>query len=137
MSKIIDAAYGADGGLLVLHLEPDSERTEFFTGDEFFLQVGRLCFDEGQEVRKHRHLSAERRVPYSAEVLIVSSGRLEYTVWDYANPSNQIRQGVAEAGQILVFGKVAHSFRSLTDTKIIEVKQGPYLGERDKEFPAD
>lgn len=123
-----------EGELLFMHITAKSEVTEFFTDAEFYLQVGQLIFKNGYEVKKHRHTASVREIPITAEVLLIQSGELEYKVWDYDEPAILLEQGVGNIGDILIFGRVAHSFKSQSLSKILEIKQGPYLGEQDKEF---
>lgn len=132
MTKIITNIKSKSGNQLFIHVRLSGKKTEFVTKDDFLLQIGRLVFEKNYVAKKHKHVLNVRRIPYTAEVLIVQSGRLQYFIWDYDNIELLLKRGIAIADDILILGKVAHSFRSLTNTKIIEVKQGPYLGKLDK-----
>lgn len=132
MVKIITEINSKLKHQLFLHARLNGKKTEFVTRDDFLLQIGQLIFKKDYEARKHKHVLNVRKIPYTAEVLIVQSGRLQYYIWDYEHAEKLLKSGVAVAGDILILGKVAHSFKSLSKTKIIEIKQGPYFGKRDK-----
>lgn len=125
---------GDSDELLFYHARNECSQTSFLTPPGFFLQVGHLVFAEEYAVRKHRHILSNRQIPYTAEVLLIISGRLKYDIWDYDYPHIQLACGMAGAGEILILGRVAHSFQSLEPTKVLEVKQGPYLGIEDKQI---
>src|SRR3989344_7397442 len=132
MTKIIADLTNRNGKQLFLHVRLSGRKTKFVTKDDFLLQIGQLVFEKGYEAKKHKHILNVRHIPYTAEVLIVQSGRLQYFIWDYDNAGQLLIKGVARKDDVLILGKVAHSFKSLTKTKIIEIKQGPYLGKHDK-----
>lgn len=134
MNKIIFSLQTKRGEQLFLHIRLTGKVTEFITKDSFLLQVGQLVFPKGYYAKKHKHKINIRHIPYTAEVLFIKSGRLKYNIWDYDNPAKLIKEGIAEENEILILGKVAHSFESLSMTKIIEIKQGPFLGSKDKIF---
>ena len=132
MTKILANINSKSGHQLFLHARLSGEKTEFVTRDDFLLQIGQLVFDKDYEAKKHKHVLNVRRIPYTAEVLMVQSGRLQYFIWDYDHVEKLLIKGIATKGDVLILCKVAHSFRSLKKTIIIEIKQGPYLGKRDK-----
>lgn len=65
------------------------------------------------------------------EVLIVKSGKMKTTFYD----DNRVTIGeeTLSSGDIIILFKGGHGFEMIEDTILIEVKQGPYLGELDKE----
>lgn len=132
--KIINSIYTKDGELRFLHLGIKGNETNFFTPNEFLLQMGHLVFPKGYATKKHRHAVVPRKILYTAEVLIILSGKLEYIISDYKYPDKILAKGIAHAHEILILGKVGHAFKSIIKSEIIEVKQGPYLGRLDKEY---
>ena len=133
-NKIIKKIISSKGELLFLHANMNGTETEFITSNDFLLQVGHLIFPKDYIAKKHRHAIVPRQIPYTAEVLLILSGRLKYSMWDYNNPNIIIAKGIARKHDILLLGKVGHSFVNLIKSKIIEIKQGPYLGKLDKEY---
>ncbi|MBI4008804.1 hypothetical protein HY357_01075 [Candidatus Roizmanbacteria bacterium] len=132
--KIIRSIYSNSGELRFLHFKISSKETNFIAPNDFLLQVGHLVFPSQYTTKRHRHAVVPRKILYTAEVLIILSGKLEYTISDYKQPDKALSNGIAKAREVLILGKVSHSFKSLIRTEIIEVKQGPYLGRLDKEY---
>jgi hypothetical protein len=110
--------------------EPSS--TEFLTPPEFKQQVGYVVYPEGGVIRRHMHRKLERRLVGTSEVLIVRKGCCEIDVF------NDEKQLVAShklyPGDIMLMVGGGHGFRMLEDTIFLEVKQGPYTGQDEKEL---
>jgi uncharacterized protein with PhoU and TrkA domain len=110
-------------------LMPD--KTTFLTPPEFKQQVGFVVYPKGGEVARHLHLNLERHLVGTSEVLMVRRGNC------YADVYNDDRELVAtrelHTGDILLMVGGGHGFRMLEDTVFIEVKQGPYLDQQEKE----
>ena len=132
--KIINSIYSKEGELRFLHLQINGSKTSFFVPADFLLQVGHLVFPKDNLTKRHRHAVVPRKILYTAEVLIIISGKLEYTISDYKQSEKILIKGIANPHEILILGKVGHSFKSIVKSEIIEVKQGPYLGCLDKEY---
>jgi mannose-6-phosphate isomerase-like protein (cupin superfamily) len=117
-------AYVARGGV-------PPETTTFLTPDDCNLQVGYVVYPAGGEIARHMHLPLERHVVGTAEVLLVERGRCQVDV--YADNRQVVATRELRAGDILIAVAGGHGFRVLEDTVLLEVKQGPYLGEASKE----
>jgi mannose-6-phosphate isomerase-like protein (cupin superfamily) len=67
---------------------------------------------------------------YTNEVLFIKSGRLRVDFYD----TNQkyLESRILDRGDIILLIVGGHGFEMLEATEIIEVKQGPYVGEHDK-----
>lgn len=132
--KIINSIYSKEGELRFLHLRIIGKETNFITPNDFLLQVGHLVFPKDYGTKRHRHAVVPRKILYTAEVLLILSGKLEYTISDYKQSEKILTVGIANANEVLILGKVGHTFKSIVKSEIIEVKQGPYLGRLDKEY---
>jgi mannose-6-phosphate isomerase-like protein (cupin superfamily) len=64
------------------------------------------------------------------EVLIIKRGRLRVDFYDRDKAYLQSR--ILNAGDIILLAAGGHGFEVLEDLEMIEVKQGPYTGDRDK-----
>lgn len=103
---------------------------EFFTRDEDSLQLGFMRREKGYHIRPHIHQRAPRQVDYTHEVLFVRSGRVKV---DFYDTEQRFRQDlILETGDIVLLMQAGHGFEMLEDAEIVEVKQGPYVGEADK-----
>lgn len=115
---------------LVLRAGYRGEGIEFFTRDEDSLQLGYMHREKGYQIRPHIHRRTPRQVEYTNEVLVIRSGRVKVNFYD--RDQNFCKELVLEAGDIILLMQAGHGFEMLEDSEIVEVKQGPYVGEADK-----
>lgn len=108
------------------------ERSMFPTPPEVNLQVGYIVYAAGNEIRRHFHKPVERKLTGTCEVLIVIKGRCEIDVYDDRRRLVATRE--LRTGDIVVIVGGGHGFRMVEDTVLIEVKQGPYAGDGEKEY---
>ena len=64
------------------------------------------------------------------EVLYIKSGKVRVDFYD--NNQNYIQSTVVKTGDVILLSDGGHGFKMLENSEMIEVKQGPYCGERDK-----
>lgn len=57
---------------------------------------------------------------------------VKYGVDFYDNEQNYIESSILETGDVLLLADGGHGFKMPEPSEMIEVKQGPYCGERDK-----
>ena len=104
---------------------------EFFTPGSFSQQIGYMNRPAGYVIAPHVHCPVRREVQYTNEVLLIKSGRLRV---DFYSPEQDYLQStILEAGDVILLAQGGHGFEMLEATEIIEVKQGPYAGDRDKQ----
>lgn len=99
--------------------------TTFLTGPDAAQQVGFIVRPAGDVIRAHAHLPGERRIVGTPEVLFVRSGRLEVTLFDLKGKEAERR--TLTAGDLLLLVGGGHGFKTIEDTTMIEVKQGPFI----------
>ena len=107
------------------------ERTEFVTTSENVLQLGYIVYGAGKSITPHLHRNLERRIKGTPEVLYVRTGKMRATFYS----SEKMRQDevILHQGDVILLLDGGHGFEMLEDTVLMEIKQGPYLGEMDKE----
>lgn len=118
-----------DGAVLayLLRSGPPPERTTFLTPDACNLQVGRVVYSAGGEIPRHMHLPVERHIVGTTEVLIVERGRCSVDV--YAEDRTVVATRELNAGDMLIAVAGGHAFRVIEDVVLLEIKQGPYIGD--------
>lgn len=110
------------------------EGKHFGGSTEDFLQVGVMRLDEGTELKPHYHPPQRKTITMNQEVLIILSGKVEALFFD-VDKKTKVDSSILESGDIIVLLEGGHGFNILKDTKLIEVKQGPYQGqEKDKKY---
>jgi hypothetical protein len=123
---------GPDGPLAyIVNGQWTPERTEFLTPDDFGQQMGMIVYAKGESIVPHVHLPVTRTVEGTTECVIVRSGRCEIDLFD--GHKTYITTRTLNEGDIVLLLGGGHGFRMLEDTVLFEVKQGPYVGNADKE----
>lgn len=134
-SKPCNVEYICDNGrplACIVHAEHLPGSTQFITPEDWDQQVGFVVYPAGGTIARHVHLPIERRLVGTSEVLVVRKGRCEVDLFDEQGIPIATRE--LRTGDILILVAGGHGFRMLEDTVLLEVKQGPYTGLREKEY---
>ncbi len=116
---------------LIIRAQFATDETTFVTPPEYAQQVGFVVYAKGSVIPRHRHLPVKREVIGTSEVILVRRGKCEVNLYPPDGTTTIVRR--LSEGDVLVLVSGAHSFRMLDDTVLLEVKQGPYLGDYEKE----
>ena len=111
---------------IILRAEYEPDSIEFLTTNDQSLQLGVMRRPGGYVIEPHIHRPAPRTVPDGYEALFVARGRVEVTFYNERREfvtTRELRQG-----DCILLMTGGHGFRMLEDCKMIEVKQGPYIG---------
>ena len=96
------------------------------SNDNEILQVSAMVFPQGRAINPHYHLPTKRTTVGTQESWIVWQGRLSVQLYEL---DQQIEEFELGAGDCMTLFRGGHSFTVLDkDTKIIEIKNGPYYG---------
>lgn len=114
--------------ILVRANATSSEKYNFLTQQSEPLQLGMNFYKKGEKIATHTHLPRDIHVQRVQEMIVIGEGRTRLSLYDDA------RAKVAETelgqGDIVLLASGGHGFEVLEDTKIVEVKQGPYDGKQ-------
>lgn len=102
----------------------------FFTPDGLSQQLAYMRHPAGKRIQPHVHNPVPRQVEYTQEVLLLRRGRLRVDFYDTRQTYLDSRELVAGDTILLIQG--GHGFEVLEEVEMIEVKQGPYVGDHDK-----
>ena len=107
---------------------------QFYTEDDHFIQVATMNYEENHHMKAHRHNVYERTVMRTNEVFVIIDGRVGATVYD--DNGEVMEHVLLSKGDIAIFFAGGHAFDVIDDdTRIIEIKNGPFFGvEKDKTF---
>jgi mannose-6-phosphate isomerase-like protein (cupin superfamily) len=103
----------------------------FFTPHELSQQLAYMQHPAGKVIPPHVHTPAPRTVDYTQEVLVIRRGKLRVDFYDEGRLYLESR--ILGAGDVILLAVGGHGFEVLEDIEMIEVKQGPYTGEQDKQ----
>ena len=102
----------------------------FFTPNELSQQLAYMHHPTGKVIQPHVHNPVIREVTYTQEVLFIKSGKLRVDF--YNDQQEYLDSRILEAGDVILLVTGGHGFEVLEEIEMIEVKQGPYVGEQDK-----
>lgn len=122
--------HGDEELALILRRDFRKDGIEFLTANDYSQQLGYMNRPAGYVIPPHVHNPVAREVRYTKEVLFVKSGRVRVDF--YTEDQAYIESTVLEAGDVILLAYGGHGFQMLEPTEMIEVKQGPYVGDQDK-----
>ncbi|MDI6704283.1 MAG: hypothetical protein QME40_06415 [bacterium] len=116
---------------IILRSNYTSDNIVFFTPSSFSQQLGFLPHKKGGIVKAHLHCKVNREITLTQEVLFIRKGRIRVNF--YADDKEYLTSRELNTGDTILLCSGGHGFNMLEDTEMIEVKQGPHLGDGDKE----
>ncbi len=102
----------------------------FFSPDDLSQQLAYMRHPTGKIIQPHVHNPVPREVEYTQEVLFIKKGRLRVDF--YNDHQEYLESRLLEAGDVILLVTGGHGFEVVEEIEMIEVKQGPYVGEKDK-----
>ena len=116
---------------IIVYADYEAEGIEFFTPHNFSQQLASMRRLKGYKIRAHVHKPVPRSVRYTQETLFIKKGKVKINFFDEQKMFLESR--ILETGDVILLVSGGHDFEMLEDTEMIEVKQGPYAGQDDKE----
>ena len=114
---------------IIVYSDTPVDNVKFFTSEEHTLQVGVHNKEKNSTIQPHIHKDVLRTIKDTEEFLHIDKGKLLVEIFD--ETKKKIAEKILQEGDSILFIQGGHGFKMLEDTKIIEVKQGPYLGNKD------
>ena len=101
----------------------------FLTPREYTLQLGLIQHSGGTVLRDHRHNpEIKYNVDTTQEFLYIEKGKVKVKLFD--DNWNLVGEEILTAGDFMLHVSGGHGFEVLEKCRMIEVKQGPYPGEK-------
>ena len=122
-----------DGKIIAIVARRDfgKDGVNFVSKDDFPLQLGISGYRKGDRIKAHFHIEKEITINKIQEVVHIESGRTRVNLYDLNG--KKFKSVELSGDDTILFVDGGHGFEILEDTKIIEVKQGPYFGkDKDK-----
>lgn len=117
---------------IIVRASYEKEGINFISEKEYPLQLGLFKHKKGHIIKAHGHVNTKRTISSTQEILFFIKGKVK--VYFY-HDSKIVCENILNGGDILFIIDGEHGFEVLEDSKIIEVKQGPYLSlEEDKYY---
>jgi len=115
---------------IIVHAEFRDSGIHFFTENSLSQQLAFMSHPAGKLIAPHVHNSVPREVQFTQEALFIRKGRLRVDFYDADR--RYLESRILGAGDVILLIQGGHGFEVLEDVEMIEVKQGPYVGEHDK-----
>ncbi|AVI51421.1 hypothetical protein C5O00_09650 [Pukyongia salina] len=115
---------------IIMGADYKEDGISFFTPSYFSQQLGYMKREKDYEIDPHVHNPVKREVMWTQEVLFIKSGRVRVDF--YNDEKEYLESRVIKKGDVILLAAGGHGFKMLEESEIIEVKQGPYSGDRDK-----
>lgn len=106
------------------------EGVDFITPNSYSQQVAYMHHPTGKIIDAHVHNLVSRNVVMTQEVLFIKRGVLRVDFYDEYEDYLESRD--LHGGDVMLLVSGGHGFQVLEEVEMIEVKQGPYVGEEDK-----
>lgn len=115
---------------IILRHEFQKDGIEFLTPSHFSQQLGYMKRPGGYKIPPHVHNPVAREVQYTKEVLFIKRGKLRVDFFD--ENTEYVCSKYLNQGDVILLAFGGHGFEIIEEAEIIEVKQGPYAGDKDK-----
>lgn len=115
---------------IIIRSDYSKEGVEFFTPNDFSQQLAFMKHPKGKVIQPHLHNVVTREVHYTKEVLVIRKGTLQVDFYD--DNKTYLESKTLNHGDIILLAFGGHGFKCLDDVEMVEIKQGPYLGDADK-----
>jgi hypothetical protein len=115
---------------IILRNEAMEPGIRFFTPGNYSQQLGYMRHPAGHVIEPHIHNPVPRAVQFTHEALFLRHGRLRIDF--YSEPGSYLESRELGPGDVILLVAGGHGFEVIEEIEMIEVKQGPYVGEADK-----
>lgn len=121
-----------DGELcaIILPAAFDKPGIQFFTSGDLSQQLASMSYQPGKLIPAHTHNAVRREVFYTQEALFIRKGRVRVDFFSTQLEYQTSR--VLGPGDVILLISGGHGFEVLEELNMVEVKQGPYAGDKDK-----
>lgn len=117
---------------IVIRADKINDGVKFYTPNYFSQQLGTIIYPKNYKIKKHKHKRNLRKVFHTQETLIILEGKIRVSI--YIKKNQLFKRKILKKNDIILLAFGWHEFDFLEKSKIIEVKQGPYIGIKDKKF---
>ena len=130
MNSIEKILYNGEIVALILRNNYENSGVQFFTPQDFSLQMGSMSHPKGYEISPHTHNQIRREIVITQEVLLIKKGKVKVDFYSLLHEYLESR--ILYQGDIIFLASQGHGFTILEETTMVEIKTGPYLGNDDK-----
>jgi hypothetical protein len=115
---------------IIIPSEFDKDGIHFFTPNDYSQQLAYMKRPAGYIITSHTHNIIPREVFNTLETLFIRKGKIRVDFYSYEKEFLESYE--LKSGDVLLLASGGHGFEMIEETEMIEVKQGPFLGDQDK-----
>jgi len=104
-----------------------SKGTNFFTKSDSPQQIAQIQREKGGEIKAHTHKPINVTINKTQETLFIKKGSVRVDL--YGEDKELITSKILSEGDVIFLASGGHGFEALEELEMIEVKQGPYIGD--------
>jgi len=116
---------------IIITEDYEPENSKFITPTSYKQQVGFIVYPKGGMIVPHLHHELQRDLLGTSEVLLLKKGHCQVDF--YLEDKTLLCSRELKRGDLLLLVSGGHGFRMIEDSVFLEIKQGPYIGEQEKE----
>lgn len=102
----------------------------FFTPNNLNFQIGSMSHSKNHIIKPHFHINRSKIIKQMSELLIIFSGQLK--VFFYKKNNLRSKSLIINKKDMILLLSGGHGFKVLKKLEMLEIKQGPFVGEKDK-----
>ena len=103
---------------------------KFFTDSDLNMQIGLMSHSKNHIIKPHFHINRKKIIKQMSELLIIFSGQLK--VYFYNKKKLRAKTVTLKKKDMILLISGGHGFKVLKKLEMLEIKQGPFIGEKDK-----
>jgi len=115
---------------IIVYKDSFKDRVKFITPENYPLQFGIMKYKRGDSAPSHMHPDVQRLVVQSQEAIHLVDGKIKLDIFN--SKGELCASRTLGEGDSAFFVKGGRGWTALEETKMIEIKQGPFMGEKDK-----
>ena len=108
----------------------DFKGIKFFTPSNLNMQIGLMGHNRNHIIKPHFHINRRKIVKQMSELLVIFSGKLK--VFFYNKKKLRAKSLILNKKDMILLISGGHGFKVLKKLEMLEIKQGPFVGEKDK-----
>ena len=130
MTDILQVHHGDQLLAIVVTARFQKPGIHFVTSNELSQQLAYMSYPAGKVIPPHVHNPVAREVFFTQETLFIKKGKLRVDF--FTGEQEYLESRILVAGDVILLIQGGHGFEVLEPLEMIEVKQGPYAGDKDK-----
>lgn len=123
--------YNGEMYAIIIRNSYTNEGANFFSDNDSPQQLAYMKHPKGKVLDAHVHNRVAREISITQEFLYIKKGKLRVDFY-HADHTYTGESRVLEKDDLILLSGGGHGFECLEEVEMIDIKQGPYLGDKDK-----